>query len=77
MLKNRRCNTSLGRQSTLVGVFVADSCTAGFTYDRIIVEYTLEEYCDVGLILGVCESRTGTDVGGILLHYSWSAFSRR
>jgi hypothetical protein len=75
--KNHWYNTPLRKQSMLVVVFITHSYTTGLTSDRIIVEYTREVYCDMGLTLGACESRTGTDVGEYVLHYPWSAFSSR
>jgi hypothetical protein len=46
-------------------------CTAGLNCDRMIMEYTHGEYCDMLLILGACNSnsRAGTAAREYALHY--------
>jgi hypothetical protein len=34
-------------------------CTAGLSWDRMIMEYTHDEYCDMLFTLGACNSRAG------------------
>jgi hypothetical protein len=68
-----------GRQHT--------QCAAGLSYDRMIVKNTHDEYCDILLTLGACNSRVGTDTAGkrcvmlddviraLMLLDDWSRFS--
>jgi hypothetical protein len=44
-------------------------CTAGLSCDRMITEYTHDEYCDMLLTLGACNSRAGTAAREYALRY--------
>jgi hypothetical protein len=44
-------------------------CIAGLSCDRMIMEYTHDEYCDMLLTLGACNSRAGTAVREYALRY--------
>jgi hypothetical protein len=45
-------------------------CTAGLSCDRMIMEYTHDEYCEMLLTLGACNSRAGTAAREYALRYS-------
>jgi hypothetical protein len=44
-------------------------CTSGLSCDRMIIEYTHDEYCDMLLTLGACNSRAGSAAPEFALHY--------
>jgi hypothetical protein len=43
--------------------------TAGLSCDRVIMEYTHDEYCDMLLTLGACNSRAGTAAREYAIRY--------
>jgi hypothetical protein len=45
-------------------------CAAGVSNDRVIMEYTYDEYCDMLLTLGTYNSRAGTTPREYILRYS-------
>jgi hypothetical protein len=52
--------------STLLGVFT--QCTAGVRNDQMTMKYTHDEYCDIFLFPGTCDSYSGT--AAKTMHYT-------
>jgi hypothetical protein len=52
-------------------------CTTGVRCNRMIMEYTHDEYCDVPLVLGTCSSRAGIAAREYALHYPDTNVFRR
>jgi hypothetical protein len=63
------------RHSALLCV-LKTQCTAGGSCDRMIMEYTHVEYCNMLLILGTCNNRADNCCKEIHATLSWSTLSR-
>jgi hypothetical protein len=61
----------IGHDETLRVVWCTQDtvCIAGVSWDRIIMKYTQDEYCNMLLTLGTCNSRAGTAMMECALHY--------
>jgi hypothetical protein len=65
----QQCYLSRRYIKRIVGSTQDTQCTAGLSCDRMIMEYTHDEYRHMLLTLGACNSRAGTDAREYAVRY--------